>query len=57
MSDKKKVFVNYLDDNDSTVVGYFDEVIENPSGSLTILSGKNKIVIPSGRWKKTKEDR
>lgn len=57
MSDKKKVFVSYIDDDDSKKSGYYDNVEETNSGSLIIYSGKNKLTIPSGRWKKTKEDR
>ena len=56
ISDKRKVFVSYLDDSDKKVSGYFDQVMETESGTLIIHSGTNRIRVPTGRWKKTKEE-
>lgn len=57
MSDKKKVFVSYIDDNGTKKEGYFDSVEETASGSLIISSKENKFRIPQGRWMKIKEGR
>ncbi len=50
----KKIFVSYIDDDDSKVEGYF-ELIEENKEFIKIKSGKNIITLPYHRIKKIKE--
>lgn len=55
MSDEKRTFVCYLDDNDKKVSGYF-QLMDKSKQYIKILSGKNTLTLPWNRILKVKEN-